>query len=346
MTRLHENVFGRRALAAAACLLGAAAPAAPAPARADGPAVMTARYDEKLGRVEVAEGGVAVLRYNFATVPVPARVKGRQYAEARGDYIHPLYGPAGEVITADYPDDHPHHRGVYWAWPEVYYKGGRKDLHALQGVFARPSRLVRAEGGPAGATIEAESTWKWLDTEEIVKERAILRAGGRDKDGGRSIDLEFRFTALADGVSVARRGQSAYGGLNLRSVLHGGQKISHHTDPAGAKPRRNWGQISGVPKGGTETVAIATLEHAANPEYPGEWIQFPAIAWLQPTFPRKGRKFALSKDKPLVLRYRLWVRRNPATDEQLAEAWKAYNQAAGAARKAAKDKPAKGEERR
>jgi hypothetical protein len=313
-------------LALAAC--GASVAAEPA-----GTGAMTARYDKDHGWVDVAQGNAPVLRYNFATVPVPDRVKGKKYAEARSDYIHPLHGPSGEALTVDYPTDHPHHRGIYWAWPEVYYKGQKRDLHALQGVFARPSRLIRAEGGPARATIEAESTWKWGDAEPIVTERAIIRAHRADADGGRLVDLEFRFTALVDGVAVARRNQTLYGGLNPRTTLHAGQKITHHTDPPGAQPRGNWGQIVGVPAGGKGPVAIAILEHAGNPDYPGEWIQFPKIDWLQPTFPAKGSKFALSKDKPLVLRYRLWIRRGGASDEQLAEAWKAYHRPPAGARK-------------
>jgi len=321
----------RRTIARHGCAVSLTALLALAPSHASAaarPDSMTARYDKQHGWVDVAQGDAPVLRYHFATVPVPDRVKGRKYAEARSDYIHPLYGPDGEVLTADYPNDHPHHRGIYWAWPEVYYKGEKRDLHALQGVFARPSRLIRAEGGTAEATIEAESLWKWSDAEPVVKERAIIRAHRADADGGRRVDLEFRFTALVDGVAVARRGQTHYGGLNSRTTLHGGQRIAHHTDPPGARPRRNWGQIVGVPEGGKSPVAIATLEHAANPGYPGEWVQFPKIAWLQPTFPAKGTKFALSKDKPLLLRYRLWIRRGAATDEQLAEAWETYHRAA------------------
>ena len=308
--------------------IGALAALAALPARAEdkaAPTGLTVRHDRQTGAVTIAQGGTPVLSYRFATVPVPDRVKGKKYAEARSDYIHPLHGPAGEVLTADYPTDHPHHRGVYWAWPEVYYKGQKRDLHALQGVFARPGRLVRAEGGPKVAVIEAESVWKWGDTEPIVNERALIRAHAADPDGGRSIDLEFRITALVDGVALARRGQGLYGGLNLRSTLHGGQKIAHHTGPPGAAPRRNWGQIAGVPEGGKGPVAIAFLEHAGNPDYPGEWIQYPELAWLQPTFPAKGTKFDLSKDKPLLLRYRLWVRPGAATGEQLAAAWDRYN---------------------
>lgn len=307
---------------------------------AAGPATdgMDVRYDKDTGRVEVSRGGQPVLRYNFATVPVPDALKGRKYAEPRSDYVHPLYGPGGEVLTVDYANDHPHHRGVYWAWPEVYYKDGVRDLHALQGLFARPSKLISAGAAGGAATIEAENVWKWDDTEPIVRELATIRVSSAD-GGGYFVDFEFSFTALVDGVKVARRGQKAYGGLNIRTALQGGQKILEHTDPAGAEPRRSYAQIAGVPTGGKQSAALAIIQHAANLAYPGDWVKFPNLGWLQPTFPASGDKFPLAKDKPLLLKYRLWVQPGSgACDEDLAKAWDAYNKPTDVAKSAkAKD---------
>jgi len=273
--------------------------------------------------VDITDDGKPVLRYHFATVPVPKGVTG-QYAVARSDYIHPLYGLAGEVLTKDYSPEHPHHRGLYWAWPEVAYKGETRDLHALQGVFARPDKIVRTEGGPESATIVAANRWLWGDTEPIVSETATIRAM-KAASGGRAIDLEFRFTALVDGVTVARRGQNAYGGFNLRFSAREDQKILPFTDPADAVPRRAWARIVGTPPDGKGPVTVAILQHAGNPDYPGDWVSFPELNWLQPTFPAKGVKHPLTKDKPLVLRYRLWIQAGTAEDKALAEQWTDFN---------------------
>jgi hypothetical protein len=106
---------------------------------------MSVKVDEQAQRYTIEDNGQPVLTYNFGTVPVPAGVGGK-YAVARSDYVHPLYGPNGEVLTKDYSPEHPHHRGVYWAWPEVTYRGETRDLHALQGVFARPVKMLRPGG--------------------------------------------------------------------------------------------------------------------------------------------------------------------------------------------------------
>ena len=37
----------------------------------------------------------------------------------RCNYVHPLYGLDGQVLTEDFPKDHPHHRGIFWAWHQL-----------------------------------------------------------------------------------------------------------------------------------------------------------------------------------------------------------------------------------
>ena len=261
--------------------------------------------DAAAGRFTISDGTKPVLVYNFSAVPVPAGVTG-QYAVARGDYIHPLYGPGGEVLTQDYSPDHPHHRGLYWAWPEVTWKGEKRDLHALQGVFARPVRIVRRDVTNGCAVLEAESVWKWGDAEPIVKELATITVS-QEKEHRRVIDFEFRFQALAEGVALARRGQAHYGGFNVRLSARADQKIATHTDEPGKTPRLTWACLSGVPPEGRRPVSLVILQDPANPGYPGDYIQYPQLNWLQPTFPSQGTAYGLKTEAPLVLRYRLVV---------------------------------------
>ena len=288
---------------------------------------MTVRRADNDQHLEIFDGDKCVLRYNFRNVPVPKTAKGK-FAVARSDYIHPLYGPGGEVLTTDYSPDHPHHRGLYWAWPEVYYKSQKRDLHALQGVFARPDKIVIAAGGKDSATIVAKSKWVW-DKEEIVSETASITSRKTNADGLRIIDLKFEITALVEGVSLARRDQKAYGGFNMRFSARKDQEIPQHTDKTGKKPRRAWAQIVGVPPKGKQPVTVAICQHAANPLYPGDWVTYPNLNWLQPTFPSKGVKHELIKGKPLILRFRLCIQNGKMTDEQLAKQWDDFNRPEG-----------------
>jgi hypothetical protein len=39
------------------------------------------------------------------------------------NYLHPLYNLQGEILTEEFPTDHFYHRGLYWAWHQVYIAG-------------------------------------------------------------------------------------------------------------------------------------------------------------------------------------------------------------------------------
>jgi len=66
---------------------------------------------------------------------------------------------------------------------------------------------------------------------------------------------------------------------------------------------------------------VAIFQHPANP---GDWVQYPQLNWLQPTFPAKGAAFTLTRDKPLVLKYRLWICAGTPDEKELASRWGQY----------------------
>ena len=146
----------------------------------------------------------------------------------------------------------------------------------------------------------------------------------RKKNQRRVIDFEFRFQALADGVTLARRGQAHYGGFNIRLSARADQKIVTHTDKSVKTPRQAWACLSGVPPEGKQPVSVVILQAPANPEYPGDWVQFPNLNWLQPTFPSPGTAYHLKTNAPLVLRYRLVVVCGEAEEPTLRKLWADY----------------------
>src|SRR5438093_7246162 len=46
----------------------------------------------------------------------------------RGGYIHPIFSPSGKVITDDFPPNHIHHHGVWFAWSNAEFEGRATDF--------------------------------------------------------------------------------------------------------------------------------------------------------------------------------------------------------------------------
>ena len=323
---------------------------------------MKAILDSSSGQIRIFENDVMVLQYNYQTVyekdvirPVSkidteldfSPVTGVYYEEylkahpelektdtttssiysvPRSDYIHPLYGMEGEMLTCDWPDGgHPHHRGIFWAWPEVKFGDQLGDIYALQRVFARPTGNVKYTSGTEFAEVEAENLWMWEEKEVLVRENAIIRVY-RSAGDSRIIDLTIKLLALQDSVTLATRFTNSYGGLNIRMQTPEEQDISYHTDDADSNPRRAWSDFSGIFEGNASRSGLMVLQHRDNPEYPGEWREYPDLAWLQPTFPTPGTRYLLSKNEPLVLRYRLIIHSGgrPSINTSMRN-WDAYH---------------------
>ncbi len=304
---------------------------------------MRVAEDPASGQIIISEGDRPVLQYNYKTVfekdamdTLPANKYMREandtfmanpsiYAVPRSNYIHPVYGPSGELLTRDWSKDHPHHRGIYWAWPEVEFGNKLGDLHALQIVFARPTGNIKLENGPDYAQAEAENIWMWKDSIPVVREVAVIRAY-HSTDRGRVIDLAFRFIALKDSITLARRETRYYGGLNIRMQTPKFQEISFHRDSSVNQPVRAWSDLSGLFSGSASESGMLVLQHHQNPDYPGEYIQYPDLAWIQPTFPTSGTRYKLVRGVPLILRYRLFVHSGMKPDDTFTmKLWDEFN---------------------
>lgn len=74
-------------------------------------------------------GGRAIARYLAGTRSVlPDLPEGVDPVYRRTGYLHPLWTPAGHVVTGDYPASHPHQHGVMAAWTRTTVEGQAVDF--------------------------------------------------------------------------------------------------------------------------------------------------------------------------------------------------------------------------
>jgi hypothetical protein len=309
--------------------------------------VMMANLDPNSGQVHVEEGGKKVLQYNYQTIyekdvvrdageTLEQHVRAERdtfvtasiYAVPRSNYIHPLYGLDGEMLTRDWPvGGHPHHRAIFWAWPEVEVGSEGGDIYALQRIFARPTGKIKLTSGPVFSRIIAENLWMWEDREPIVREFAVINVY-RATEKTRVIDLTIKLDALKDSITIATRNTDSYGGLNMRMQTPEEQKIAYFSDVDDSNPLRSWSDFNGIFKGNESASGLMVLQHRDNPEYPGSWVEYPNLAWVQPTFPTNGTRYPLDRSQSLILRYRLVVHAGGEPDRITSEKrWDAFHHA-------------------
>ena len=66
-----------------------------------------------------------ILTYHIVETSLP---EGVDETFKRSGYIHPLKTPGGNIVTDDYPWDHPHQHGMFLAWTSGEYNGRETDL--------------------------------------------------------------------------------------------------------------------------------------------------------------------------------------------------------------------------
>lgn len=75
--------------------------------------------------LELAVSGRPVLSYNTATIMPPPEL---QTIFKRSGFLHPVRTPSGRIITADFPADHAHQHGIFFAWKQAEFEGRPIDF--------------------------------------------------------------------------------------------------------------------------------------------------------------------------------------------------------------------------
>ncbi|MCX8108950.1 MAG: PmoA family protein [Verrucomicrobiae bacterium] len=265
------------------------------------------------------EGQKPVLVYNHGVIArenVPAD-------RARSCYVHPLYGLDGEVLTDDFPRDHYHHRGLFWAWPHINIGGTEYSLWDLRGIRHRFERWIEKQTEPDRATLTVENGW-YVGTEKIVRETVkFIVYGGRGDS--RAIDTEFVWIPIKGPLTLMGAEGKSYGGLTLRFAPGTNTTI---TIPSGVTSQDlvmtnlPWADLTRLWTSEKITSGAAIFVHPSHPDYPPQWLtrHYGVLCLGWPG----GKPATFQAGETIRCRYRVWIHRGPASVERLRRAYGAY----------------------
>jgi hypothetical protein len=218
----------------------------------------------------------------------------------------------------------PHHRGLFYGWNKISYDGKDADIwHGTNNVFSQHERTAAREYGEVFGRERSELSWHGKDGMTFATEVRQLTAYATP--GGTLID--FASLLSTERPSVKLDGDPQHAGFHFRANMDVATKTAKQTyyvRPDGVgKPgeTRNWDAKGKDPK----TVNLPwdavcfvlegkryTVLRVNHPDNPGE------ARGSERDYGRFGDYFEydLTPQKPLTVRYRVWVQEGEMTVEQ------------------------------
>jgi hypothetical protein len=235
----------------------------------------------------------------------------------------------GEILTQDFPIDHFHHRGVFWAWPECKTGDKLLDVWQMKGARQHHEKWLKKEVNVEGAEIGAQNIWSFDDAPDkaIIREEAYFCVRPADEKA-RAIDFDLKFTNVSDVVVTFLGAKNkGYGGLSYRpNALRLPLTFTTSSGVCENDALRfdtPWADIALSPKDGAPVAGVSIFQNPKNPGYPFPGWMFRHYGFLGASWPHE-QEHALKPGESFELRYRMLVHRGSATDAGVAERFQKY----------------------
>lgn len=277
--------------------------------------------------IQPDEEGYWILENNKKVLYYQKTTKALDGTYARANYIHPLFSLDEDTLTEDFPEDHYHQRGIYWAWHQLWI-GDQWicDGWTTENMIWDVTEVDAQVQQDGTATLEIEVLWKsprWLDEQNnqkpIVKEQTTIKVFPEENDI-RKIDFAIRLLALEENMRLGgSNDEKGYGGFSARIKLPSDmQFISQKgliTPQKTAIEAGPWMQFFGSFTGSNKS-GLTIMCHPDQAGFPQPWILRQKDSMQNPVYPGNS-PIHLSTSQPLELRYRIVIHRNELTKEEV-----------------------------
>jgi len=285
--------------------------------------------DDKV--LDVRVGEASVLRFNHAIVPSPA---GKSSLYDRSGFVHPLWSPAGAVLTNIHPADHIHHMGIWMPWTRTVFEGRGVDFwNVAEGKGT--VRFVKFNGTTEGPvfggfrSIQEHVDLKTPDGEKVALneewEVRVWNTGGAEK--GFWI-VDFVSTQECASASPLELPAYRYGGFGFRGTAEWKQGVADYltsegkTRKDGHGTRARWCIAQGPTSKGDS--GIVFMSHPSNHEHPEPMRLWPDGDIFFNWCPVQEKSWVLEPGKKYVFNYRMYVYDGTMTKEQADRCWQDF----------------------
>jgi hypothetical protein len=224
---------------------------------------------------------------------------------ARNNYFHPVYDLNGQILTEDFPADHPHQRGLFWAWHQVLIDGqpvcdpwDTKDF--FQNITDVEFYVNELGRGILRYTSFWHTTKKTDDPFLMEKTEVIIHPRTA---AYRQIDFKLNFRALEHNLFIGGSDdEKGYGGFTMR------MQTNKHTLFSAEIEKNLTPQNLSVPVGQFVHISNPELKRGvtliSSPDNPGEtrWILRQTGSAQNCAWPGRNA-IPFKVDEPVQLKY-------------------------------------------
>ncbi len=296
---------------------------------------LTVAHPQSLS-AETTNEGVLIREGNDSVLFYQKQTTAQKGAYQRADYVHPLYGLDGSILTEDFPDDHPHHRGIFWAWHQVLVGDSALGDGWTGQDFEWDVRATHTEPTVGGARLlRTQTHWqspRWTDAAgkrvPFLSEQVQVTVYPR-QTRFRVLDFKISLLALVPNLRLGGSDdEKGYGGFSVRMRLP--EDVRFAASRGDVTPATNavtagpWMNISGALGNDERNAGIVIMGHQTNPTHPEPWILRKTASMQNPVYPGRA-PLPVSDQEPTVLQYRLVIYENELPDKRIDSLYQAFN---------------------
>lgn len=256
----------------------------------------------------------------------PKDIKG-QYS--RCNYIHPLFGLDNTRLTEDFPADHLHHRGVFWAWHQLLINnqsvGDGWELKNFLQQVTDVEFQQKEDKGILNTLVEWRSPVWENYSKAYLQEHTVITMHPRTNNY-RRIDFEITLKAMVDHFRIGGSDdEKGYSGFSVRLKLpqdiafydeKGAVEPANTAVTAGQQMKLEGAMLNNGHKGG-----VVIYSNPSNPSPSNQWILRKAASMQNAAYPGRS-PVAIPMDQPLILKYTLLVYEGSLNSRQINKAVK------------------------
>lgn len=306
-------------------------------AKANGPHEV--RTEIASDRVTLSAFGRTALVYRTEKTEFPPNRPDLKEIFHRGGYIHPVLSPSGKQITDDYPSNHKHHHGIWFAWTHTEFEGRKPDFWNMgdgKGTveFVALDRTSSWSGAVHAGFVSklrqvdltASQPKTALNETWSVKLYAV---GQQTRQPYFLFDIEVTDTCATD--SPVQLPKYRYGGIGVRGnwAWNGKDKLNFQnsegvTDRSKGDNNETsgrWAHMGGLVDG--SLTGIAVLGHPDNANAPQPQRIHPTEPFLN-FAPQQAGDLEITPGKPFISRYRFVVADGAPDKAELDRLWNDY----------------------